>query len=155
MEICNEDKQQTRDWTVVKEPGILLTQSKDTKTSYRSSDNLFARGDGSSSYLEHYIVLSMISKKRTQSGTKSVWLEIFQETIGSLNKQRRFWECMSTTSKAFSLLLRINPTKFIWLGAFILELLTRRFAQEIWANQCPRMQKVHKKLTCITQKCLC
>lgn len=57
--------------------------------------------------------------KITQGGTKSVWLEIFQDTIGSLNKQRHFWECMSTTSKAFSLLFITNQSHQIYMAKYL------------------------------------
>ena len=54
---------------------------------------------------------------------------------------------MSTTSETFSLLLRINPTKFMRLNAFILELLlTRGFAQKFAPKIALKVDMHHSKM---------
>ena len=58
----------------------------------------------------------------------------------------------STGSEAFSFLICLDATRFIVLSVFTH---IRRFAKKLGKKHCPRMQKVHFRLTWIAQKRLC
>ena len=73
--------------------------------------------------------------------------------IVSLSK-RYIW-CTSTGNGAFSLSICPDSTKFVSLHAHVsvFTIVDTIICLKMWAKQCPRMQKVHFCLKCLTQKC--
>ena len=73
------------------------------------------------------------------------------ETLGNFNKQRHFWAMYVNQKRVF---FPFNKRKrcqnFTAKCPF-------SYKEDLWKfrwNYCPRMQKAHFQLTCVTQKCL-
>ena len=57
-----------------------------------------------------------------------------------------------TGSEAFSFLICLDGTKFVLLGSFtFIQTISRNSGQ----NHCQIRQKIHFRLACVAQKCLC